>query len=139
MRLNLGGRQWQLNVYERVGYVEFNRVDDDIFGIFVIPQGAFVVDPITFWVEDALVGPSTAEMVFTNDVTGATAATTANLLGAPNTSTLIAPSGYYPEGYRVRLTVNKAGDPATVGSMRLIGSYVIDGRATEHQSEIRPL
>lgn len=130
-RLNLSGRQWPLFIYSRTDYNDLNAISDDTYGVLSIPIGAYVFDAITFWVEDAVVGPTTAEMVFTNEATGASAATTADLKGTPNTSTLLAQAGYYPDGYKVRLTVNKTGAVATAGSMRVIGSYIIDGRSTE--------
>lgn len=137
MRLNLAGRQWPLYIYNRVDFAALNATDDDVFGIISLPPGAFLLTDLHAIVEESVVGPSTAELVFTNDATAAAIITT-DLLGAPGTQ-VVTVAGYYPEGIRIRVTVNKVGPVATAGVLRVIGSYVIDGRATETQTDVRPL
>lgn len=137
MRLNLAGRQWPLYIYTRTDFSELNATDDAVFGIISLPPGAFLLSDLHSIVEESVVGPTTATLVFTNDATGAAIITT-DLMGAPATQ-VITVAGYYPEGIRIRVTVTKTGAVATAGVMRIIGSYVIDNRATETQTDVRPL
>lgn len=131
MELNLSGRQWALNIYERFGYLEWNAASNNIDGIIAVPAGAHVTQAIEVILETAFVGPSTASLIVENDTTGASIATV-DLLGAPGATSVLA-VGFQPAGFRLRVAVLKTGDDATAGAARITGVYVIDKRATETQ------
>lgn len=137
MRLNFAGRQWALQLFERMDYVEFNAIADDTYGLITVPPGSYVQTAIAAVVDTSFVGPTDAELVVTNDATGGAIATV-DLTAAPGSTSLLA-AGYYADGFRIRVAVNKSGAVATAGVVRLVGAYVIDKRANETQTDVRPL
>lgn len=136
MRLNFAGRQWALQLFERADFTEFNAIDDDTPGFVTVPPGTFVEVAITATVDTAFVGPATAQLIVTNDATGGAIATVDLLVGG---ATSLLAAGYYAEGFRLKVVVNKVGPVATAGVVRLHGTYVIDKRSTETQTDVRPL
>lgn len=137
MRINLAGRQWPLEIFERFTYQEFNGFDSGSYGLIAVPPGSFLLEDLVFSIEASFVGPTTAAMVSTVDTSGA-ANLNIDLLGAPANS-VVTVAGWYPEGIRFRFTVNKTGAAATAGAFRIKGSYVIDKRSNETQTDVRPL
>lgn len=136
MRLNFSGRQWLLKLFEYIDYVVFNAIDDGVYGFVNVPPGSYVEDAINAVVDVSFVGPGTAELVVTNATTGGAIATV-DLTAAPGTTALLA-AGYYPEGFKIKVEVNKAGAVATAGVARLTGGYIINHRANETQPEHIP-
>lgn len=136
MRLNLAGRQWKLEIFDRVAFAEFNSIADGTEGFITVPPGSNVTEAITLTVVDAFVGPTTAEAIATNDADDS-AIDTADLSSASPTELLAV--GYYEEGFRIKIEINKAGAVATAGVFTITGAYVVDKRVNETQTDVRPL
>jgi hypothetical protein len=132
MRFNFSGRQWILNLLSVFGYVDYNNAEDGDVSYLTIPPGAQVTTAIAINVTTAFVGPTTAELIVTDDSDGSPVATIDLTAGG---ATSILAVGAYPEGFRAKIELNKDATAATAGAFQSEGAYLVENRTNEIQPE----